>query len=123
MCRFYQWAIFVVLVALSVTISASESALDLIADLPHEEGDSFITKFVNMLATLGLMLGAVLVMAWFLKRLNQNRLSQVNETNVIKIIDKRALSPKAIIYLIQVEQKKIVLVESAQGVIKLAELE
>lgn len=84
--------------------------------------DKFLMEFVNMLATLGLVIGLILIVAWFLKRLVNNKLEQANLTSAIKVLERRTLSPKTSVYLIEIHDKTIALAESAEGgVARLAE--
>lgn len=83
---------------------------------PSPDTDRFLTEFMNMMATLGLIISLILVFAWFLKRMLNSRQEQANTTSLIKVLERRALSPKTAIYLIEVEGKSIVVAESQNGV-------
>lgn len=84
--------------------------------------DKFFVEFIKMLATLGLVIGLILIVAWFLKRLVNSKLEQANLTSAIKVLERRTLSPKTSIYLIEIHDKTIALAESAEGrVARLAE--
>ena len=117
LCGLLLFVIFVV----DVSAVDQASFLEELNGVSTQEEEPFLTKFINMLATLGLMLVLVLFAAWFIKRLNQTRLNQENETNVIKIIEKRVLSPKSMVHLLEVKGKEILVAESANGITKLAE--
>lgn len=88
---------------------------------PGPETDRFLTEFISMLATLGLIISLILILAWFLKRMVNNSQMQGNETSLIKIIDRRSLSPKALVYLLEIEGKTLVVAESQTGVTALAQ--
>lgn len=80
------------------------------------KNDRFFTEFLNMLATLGLLIGIILIAAWFLKRFLNTRMEQINTTSSIKILERRALSPKTALYLLEVNDKSILIAESQNGV-------
>lgn len=93
--------------------------------LPENENNShsdrFYTEFLNMLATLGLVIGIILIAAWFLKRLLNTRIEQINTTSTIKISERRALSPKTALYLLEIHGKTVLIAESQNGVTHLAQ--
>lgn len=73
-------------------------------------------NYKKMLTEASLMvfalLGFVLLAIFILKRISSQRTFQMNREKYIKIIERRPLSPKTSIYLIQVGDQKIVLTES-----------
>jgi flagellar biogenesis protein FliO len=83
--------------------------------------DRFFTEFMNMLATLGFILALILIVAWFVKRMLNTRIQQINTTSPIKIIERRSLTPKTAIYLIEIYDKAIAIAESQNGVTSLAD--
>ncbi|HEV8052406.1 MAG TPA: flagellar biosynthetic protein FliO [Parachlamydiaceae bacterium] len=83
---------------------------------PAPETNRFWSEVVNMMATLGLIISLILIVAWFLKRMLNTRQEQVNTTSIIKVIERRALSPKTVIYLLEIEGKSMVISESQNGV-------
>ena len=86
---------------------------------PTKETDRFLSEFVSMLATLGLVLALILFIAWFLKRMVNAKIEEANLTSSIKIIDKRNISPKTSVYMIEVNGKGIIVAESQNGVASL----
>lgn len=56
---------------------------------------------------------------WFVKRLSQNRVYGSHSDHLIQIIEKKALSPKTVLYVIEVEGKQVLLAESQVQVKKL----
>lgn len=79
--------------------------------------------FLKMFLTLFALLVLVFITFWMFKRLMKVRLHQANLTKSIKILEKRALSPKSILYLIEIEGKKVVISESNLEVRKIKDLE
>lgn len=91
----------------------------LIEETKHD--DHFFVEMLKMFASLGLIIALILIVAWFLKRMVNTRIEQSNSKSPIKILDRRNLSPKSILYLLEVEGTGIVIAESATGVTKLTE--
>src|ERR1700722_16543977 len=83
--------------------------------------DRFIFDFINMLATLGLLISIILIATWILKRLLNTRLQQMNSSSNIKIVERRALSPKTAIYIIEVNNRNLVVAESVNGITQLTD--
>lgn len=82
--------------------------------------DYFFTTFVNMLATLGIIIALILIVAWFLKKMLNTRIQQINTSSLIKIIERRTLTPKTSIYLLEFNGQDILIAESQNGVTQLA---
>jgi flagellar protein FliO/FliZ len=93
-----------------------ETPYDFNSDPILKEPDNFQGKFFNMLLVLGLLIGFMILASSMLKRLNQSRLQQVNQTSAIKIIETRALSPRSSLYLITFNNQEILIGESTQGI-------
>ena len=75
---------------------------------PTDIGMTLIKMLLSLLAIALLLF----VSYWFLKRLIQNRLQRGVGKQSIEILEKRMISPKTMLYLIQVENKKILFAES-----------
>jgi len=88
---------------------------------PNKQDDKFYSEFINMLASLGLIIALIFIVAWFLKRLANTRLTQVNNSSSIRIIEKRIISPKTSLFLLDIEGTTVFIAESANGVTRLAE--
>lgn len=89
----------------------------------HKPGeDRFISDFMNMLASLGLIIALIFIVSWFLKRFLNTRIQQMNTTSAIKIVERRALTPKSSIYLLEVNDRTMVIAESTNGVTLLSNL-
>lgn len=116
--RFFLSLTFALLPLLSgaAEIPASEP-------MPLGEGDDrFFQEFMNMLTTLGLIVATIFVISWFLKRMVNTRIQQANTSSVIKILERRALSPKSALYLIEINSKQLLVGETPTGVATLLEL-
>ena len=81
----------------------------------------FFMEFVQMLITLGFILVLILLAGWFLRRLLNTRLQQANTTSAIKVLERRSLTPKSALYLIEVAGKKIVIAETHAGITRLTD--
>lgn len=88
---------------------------------PGPATDKFISEFISMLATLGLIISLILIVAWFLKRMVNSRQDQANETSIIKVVERRSLSPKTAVYLLEIEGKSLIIAESVNGVTRLVD--
>lgn len=86
------------------------------------ESDSFQTKFFNMLFLLALLIGFMMLASWALKKLMKTRMSQLNESSLIKLQESRSISPKSQIHLIEVAGHHLVIAESHNGVTYLTTL-
>lgn len=83
---------------------------------PGINNDHFYAEFFKMLFMLGLIIVMLLLASWFLKRLLNSRVQQVNSTSPIKIIERRALTAKTTVYVMDILGKKIAIAESQNGV-------
>lgn len=82
----------------------------------------FWSEFMNMLSALTLIILLMLVAAWVLKRLMNQRVALVNQNSSIKILDCRSVSPKCNVYILDILGRGLVIAETAQGVSTLLEL-
>jgi len=88
-------------------------------DLPrgwHEgdekESDTFQAKFFKMLIILGLLIAFMMIASWSLKRMMRNKVTNMNQSSDIRVLETRYLSPRATLYLIEVEGKRLLIAES-----------
>ncbi len=80
-----------------------------IPDLPP--GD-YGAALVKMFLTLTALVALLIFTFWFLRRVIQNRLRKGVGIQSIRILEKRMISPKSMLYLIEVEGQKVLLAES-----------
>jgi flagellar biogenesis protein FliO len=73
---------------------------------------SYETAFIKMLVALILILLLLMIGVFVYKKFAGARLQQSNHTRNIKILEKRAISPKTILYLVEIGGKKLLLGES-----------
>lgn len=84
--------------------------------------DRLYEEFFKMISMLGLIIVLLLLGSWFLKRLLSSRNEQINSTSLIKIIERRSVSAKSAIYVIDILGKKVALAESHNGVTYLGDI-
>jgi flagellar biogenesis protein FliO len=92
---------------------------------PHHtehESDTFQAKFFNMLFILCLLIGFMILASWALRRMMKARATQLNTASTIKVLETRYLSPRATLYLVEVQDKAFLIAESATSVTYLASL-
>lgn len=68
--------------------------------------------FAKMMISLVVIVVLLFVSYWFIRRLIQNRLEKGVGNAAIQIIEKRMISPKTMLYIIEVDQKRILIAES-----------
>ncbi len=105
-----------------ITLPHSEAAP---APLPSsaEMTTSYESAFIRMIVTLVGLIALVFLTVWLLKRLGSGRLGKFASSRSIKILEKRALSPKSVLYLVEVGDKQVLVSESQFEVRSLAVLE
>jgi len=89
-------------------------------ELPRE--DNFMKEFVKMLIALGAIITVLLVVSFLIKRFTNTRIQQINESSDIKILERRAITAKTSIYLLDIKGKQIAIVESHNGLLLLPEV-
>ncbi len=90
-----------------------------------KEGDhsaDFGNELIQLALSLGIILVVLLILSWFVKRFLNTRVEQVNLSSNIKVLEKRYLNPKAMIYLVAIGNKQIIVGESPQGLVNLGEI-
>lgn len=68
--------------------------------------------FAKMFLSLTVLVLLLVVSFWFLRRLIQNRMQKGGSDASIRVLEKRMISPKTMLYLVEVDRKKILLAES-----------
>lgn len=122
---------FLILFSLLFTsLSASEiqdSALlaELTENLPSQTADiassspSFGATFIKMVLTLVAILILLFFTFWILKKISRSRYLQMHQTGPMKLIESKAISPKTMLYLIELDGKRIMIAESQAEVRRL----
>jgi len=89
---------------------------------PVFETTEYKPAFFKMLLILIALIALIFLTFWIFRRLMRVRLNQANQTKNIKILEKRALSPKSLLYIIEIDGKKILISESNLEVKKIKEI-
>ncbi|NDD58848.1 MAG: hypothetical protein EBZ47_06315 [Chlamydiae bacterium] len=85
--------------------------------IPSYEG-----TFVKMILTLAGLIGLVILTVWLLKKLTQGRIGAFGKKN-ISVLERRPLSPKTVLYVIEMEGKRMLVAESQLEIKTLATIE
>lgn len=75
--------------------------------MPSYEG-----TFFRMILTLVGLLVLVFLTIWALKKLSHGRFGKMGTQKRITVVEKKALSPKTLLYLVEMDGKKILVSES-----------
>jgi len=99
-------------------------SLRLLNDTPSMmvETPSYESMFLKMILALIGIVVAVFLGIWLIKKLSYSRSRQMNILKSVKILEKRPLSPKSMLYLIEVSGRKLLLSESQLEVRALSDL-
>lgn len=68
--------------------------------------------FVKMMLTLLGLILLIVISVWMLRRISHGRMKQMNYGRAIKVLERRPLSAKSILYLVEISGKKVVIAES-----------
>ena len=74
--------------------------------------ESYETAFIKTIVGLVGLLVLILLTVWMFKKLSRGRLRSFNYLKSVKILEKRPLSPKSMLYLIEVAGKQVLISES-----------
>lgn len=83
------------------------------APLPssNEMTGSYESAFVRMLVTLAGLVFLVFATLWLLRRMGKGKF-KMSSGRTINIIERRALSPKTVLYIVEIGNKKVLVSES-----------
>lgn len=79
---------------------------------PVEMVPGYEGAFLKMFLVLIALIVGIFFTVWILKKLSQGRWAHGNQNRSIKIIEKRPLSPKTMLYIIDVDGQQSVIAES-----------
>lgn len=88
----------------------------------EKESDTFQSKFFHMLFILGLLIAFMMIASWSLKRMMRSKATNMNSISNIKVLETRYLSPRATLYLVEINDKQVLIAESPAHVTYLATL-
>jgi flagellar biogenesis protein FliO len=81
----------------------------------EQHNSRFFSELLSMLATLGLVVAFLIAAAWILRRIMNTRIEQMNAGSRIKVVERRTLSPKSALYLVEIEEKLFLITEVQNG--------
>lgn len=87
----------------------------------NEQFDQFYGQFFKMLFMLGIIIVFLLALTWFFKRFMNTRMEQINAASAIQIVERRAISTKTILYVLDISGRKVLVAESPNGVTAMTE--
>lgn len=92
---------------------------------PHLESTtkSYESAFMKMILYLAGVLIFVFTVFFIFKKFSSSRVKQSNHFRSIKLLEKRAISPKSMLYLVEIGGKKILLAESQLEIRNVSNLE
>lgn len=86
---------------------------------PDDETGRFMYEFLKMLGVLSVMVAVLLGFSWYMRRLTGNTFVKSNDESIIKLIDRRSLSARTILYLLEIEGKSVLVGETPHGIVRL----
>jgi len=93
-------------------------------DFPITESTpSYENAFMKMILILVGLLIVIFLSIWLLKRFSRSRVTSMNHLRNIKILERRPLSPKTMLYLIDIGGKQVVISESHLEVRKITTID
>ncbi len=102
----------------SLTSQNDKESLYPIFDTPE-----YKPAFIKMLLILIALIALIFLTFWIFRKMMRMRLTQANLTKNIKILEKRAISPKSLLYIVEIDGKKILISESTLEVRKIKDIE
>ena len=84
---------------------------------------SYESAFIKTIFVLGLLLSLFILTLWIFKKISRGRLKSFNSIKSIKILEKRPLSAKSVLYLIEVSGKQVLIAESQLDVTKVESID
>ncbi len=85
---------------------------------PHYEG-----AILKMVGTLCLIVIAMFITVWLLKRMRKKRWGKSHFDPSISILEKKMISPKTALYLIEIGKERVLIAESQLEIKKLLTLD
>jgi flagellar biogenesis protein FliO len=76
--------------------------------MPFYEGPSFTRMWITIAAALVLLFSTL----WLLRRFKTGHFKKFSNSSTLNILEKRALSPKTLLYIIEIDGKRLLISES-----------
>ena len=90
---------------------------------PPQGPPSYEGAFVKMIVTVVGLVCFVLLTIWALRRIGQGRFRGFGSNRSIQVIEKKPLSPKSMLYLVEVGHQKFLIAESQLEIRRLGMIE
>ncbi|MGK5594226.1 MAG: hypothetical protein ACSNEK_02580 [Parachlamydiaceae bacterium] len=90
---------------------------------PQIDNGHFTMQLFYMLIMLGLLIGLLLLVSWFFKKIVHSRIQQANANSAIRLLEQRTISARTTIYALDIEGKTYVFAESANALTSLQPVE
>ncbi len=105
--------VFLLLSFLGLPLFAqNEAAPPLAPDKPPAPVENYSVAFLKMILMLVGLLLIVVFMVWLIKRFGHGRIGRFKDRQTIHILEKRVLSPKTILYMVEIEGARLLVAES-----------
>lgn len=85
--------------------------------------ESYETAFIKTIVVLVALLVLLILTIWMFKKISHGRLRSFNYMKSVKILEKRPLSPKSMLYLLEVGGKQVLIAESQLHVKQITSLD
>jgi len=114
-------ALFPLLLATFTLFASNEENLSELQG-PTFDANYKAAMWKTSLILFGIIVAAFIIM-WIYRKYGQNRLRLSNQSQSIKILERRPLSPKTMLYIVEVEGKQVLIAESQVQVARMRELD
>ncbi|MDN3508261.1 MAG: flagellar biosynthetic protein FliO [Simkaniaceae bacterium] len=92
----------------------------ILADAPGPSIEEMQTGYQKSVWQIGItffiILLAGVIIYWLYKRFAQSRTMAANSIKTIKILERRPLSPKSMLYLVEIGDKQVIIAESQHNI-------
>jgi flagellar biogenesis protein FliO len=89
----------------------------------EQEGDSkFYSSFVQMLIYLALLIAVLYAGMYLVKRMLYRQIGHVNASDLIHIVERKILTPRSTLYIVEVKGRSYLLSDSVYGARLIKEL-
>lgn len=85
---------------------------DYLKDYDEMPSSQFQKSFFRMLSLITAFILVIIFCFWIFRRIVHNKAKMANQSKSIKILEKRVLSPKSMLFLVEVEKEKVLIAES-----------
>lgn len=90
-----------------------------VSNVPESSGTDFFTALLKTIMALAAMVALLYGATYLMRKFTMQKWQGENKTSDIEVLERRALSPKAALYLIDVLGKKVLIGESDKGLTQL----